>query len=81
MLVNADEAPELDGAEVVAVPATRIAAAQGSTFANLVMVGALAAPLGEPDGADRCRRGRRAARNEGNAGAREAVLEGWRWQS
>jgi pyruvate ferredoxin oxidoreductase gamma subunit len=78
VLVNADEAPELDGAEVVAVPATRIAAAQGSTFANLVMVGALAARLGGPDGAtvaDAAEEllGRKAK------GAREAVLEGWRW--
>jgi Pyruvate/2-oxoacid:ferredoxin oxidoreductase gamma subunit len=30
------------------VPASRIAAAQGSSFGNVVMVGAVAAAIGEP---------------------------------
>jgi pyruvate ferredoxin oxidoreductase gamma subunit len=49
VLLNADVAPaELEGTRVVCVPASRIAAAQGSSFGNVVMVGAVAAALGEP---------------------------------
>ena len=36
------------GRECVCVPASRIAAEQGSSFGNVVMVGAVAAALGEP---------------------------------
>jgi pyruvate ferredoxin oxidoreductase gamma subunit len=80
LLVNAEEPPERVGVPVVAVPATRLASAQGSSFANLVMVGALAATLGEPDGevvADAAVEllGRKADPER----VREAVLEGWRW--
>jgi pyruvate ferredoxin oxidoreductase gamma subunit len=49
VLVNAEEAPrELAGVPVRCVPATRLAAAGGSGFANIVMLGAVAAALGEP---------------------------------
>ena len=49
MLVNAEEAPEeLAGLAVRCVPATRLAAARGSRFVNVVMLGAVAAALGEP---------------------------------
>ena len=49
VLLNADAAPaELAGQRVRCVPASRIAAEQGSSFANIVMVGAVAAALGEP---------------------------------
>lgn len=49
LLLNADEAPaELDGVDVTCVPATRLAAAEGSGFANVVMLGAVAAALGVP---------------------------------
>jgi pyruvate ferredoxin oxidoreductase gamma subunit len=49
VLLNADDAPEeLAGARVLCVPASRIAAAQGSSFGNIVMVGAVAAAIGEP---------------------------------
>src|SRR5262245_14231139 len=49
VLLNADEAPpELDGAHVRCVPASRLASERGSGFVNLVMVGAVAAELGEP---------------------------------
>jgi pyruvate ferredoxin oxidoreductase gamma subunit len=49
VLLNAEVAPtELDGTRVVCVPASRIAARQGSSFGNVVMVGAVAAALGEP---------------------------------
>lgn len=49
VLLNADAAPEeLAGTRVLCVPASRIAAAQGSSFGNVVMVGAVAAAIGEP---------------------------------
>ena len=49
MLLNTETAPaELAGTRVVCVPASRIAAEQGSSFANVGMVGAVAAALGEP---------------------------------
>ena len=46
VLLNAEEAPpELEGTRVRCVPATRLAAARGSGFANIVMLGAVAAAL------------------------------------
>jgi pyruvate ferredoxin oxidoreductase gamma subunit len=49
VLLNADAAPaELAETKVVCVPASRIAAKQRSSFGNVVMVGAVAAALGEP---------------------------------
>jgi pyruvate ferredoxin oxidoreductase gamma subunit len=49
VLVNAEAAPaQLAGKKVVCVPASELAAKRGSKFANLIMVGALAAALGEP---------------------------------
>jgi pyruvate ferredoxin oxidoreductase gamma subunit len=49
ILLNAENAPpELDGAPVRCVPATRLAAAVGSGFANIVMLGAVAAALDAP---------------------------------
>jgi pyruvate ferredoxin oxidoreductase gamma subunit len=49
ILLNAEEAPpELDGTRVRCVPATRLAAAGGSNFANVVMLGAVAAALDVP---------------------------------
>ena len=39
---------ELAGVAVRCIPATRLAAADGSGFANVVMLGAVAAVLGEP---------------------------------
>jgi pyruvate ferredoxin oxidoreductase gamma subunit len=49
VLVNADDRPpELSGRNVLCVPASRLAERRGSKFANLIMVGALAAALGEP---------------------------------
>jgi pyruvate ferredoxin oxidoreductase gamma subunit len=80
VLVNTDEPPERGSAPVLAVPATRLASAHGSSFANLVMVGALAATLGEPDGevvADAA-----VELLGGKADpelVRAVVLEGWRW--
>ena len=49
VLVNARVAPpELAGRNVKCVPAGELAANQDSKFANLVMLGAVAAVLGEP---------------------------------
>jgi len=53
VIVNAPEPPrELDGLDVICIPATAIAANAGSGFANVVMLGAVAAALGEPPLAD-----------------------------
>ena len=49
ILLNAENAPpELDGPRVRCVPATRLAASVGSGFANIVMLGAVAAALDAP---------------------------------
>jgi pyruvate ferredoxin oxidoreductase gamma subunit len=49
LLLNGDGVPaELAGVDVTCVPATRLAASQGSGFANVVMLGAVAAALGVP---------------------------------
>lgn len=53
VLVNAESPPaELAGKHVVCVPASRLAERRGSKFTNLIMVGALAAAVGEPPVAD-----------------------------
>ena len=50
MLFNGEEAPvELDGVDVRCVPAARLAETHGSGFVNMVMLGAVAAALGEPE--------------------------------
>jgi pyruvate ferredoxin oxidoreductase gamma subunit len=49
VLFNGDEVPvELDGLDVRCVPAARLAGAAGAGFVNIVMLGAVAAALGEP---------------------------------
>jgi pyruvate ferredoxin oxidoreductase gamma subunit len=49
VLLNADAVPEeLGDEQVICVPASRLAEQHGSKFANLIMVGALAAAVGEP---------------------------------
>jgi 2-oxoacid:acceptor oxidoreductase gamma subunit (pyruvate/2-ketoisovalerate family) len=49
VIVNAAETPrELEHENVRCVPARELASAHGSQFANLVMLGAVAATLGEP---------------------------------
>jgi pyruvate ferredoxin oxidoreductase gamma subunit len=49
VVLNAESAPpELAGLDARCVPATRLAAAHGSGFVNLVMLGAVAAALGAP---------------------------------
>jgi pyruvate ferredoxin oxidoreductase gamma subunit len=49
VLLNSDVVPDaLSEQRVVCVPASRLAERHGSKFANLIMVGALAASVGEP---------------------------------
>lgn len=49
VVLNAGAVPaELSAEHVVCVPASDLAERQGSKFANLIMVGALAAAVGEP---------------------------------
>jgi pyruvate ferredoxin oxidoreductase gamma subunit len=49
VVLNGDTVPaELSAEHVVCVPASDLAERQGSKFANLIMVGALAATVGEP---------------------------------
>ena len=53
VLLNADVVPkELAGQDVICIPASRLAERHGSKFANLIMVGALAAAVGEPSVGD-----------------------------
>lgn len=83
VLVNCENVPaELQGARVRCVPASRLAAAQGSSFGNVVMVGAVAAALGEPpleDVQDAAVEllGHKLPADE----VRAAVSEGYRWAS
>jgi pyruvate ferredoxin oxidoreductase gamma subunit len=83
VLVNAEEAPpELDGLDVRCVPATRLAGDHGSSFANVVMLGAVAGYLGEPpldavqDAAVDL-----LGKKAGAESVRAAVAEGYRWAS
>ena len=83
VLVNADEAPaELAGKRVRCVPATTLASGHGSSFANLVMVGAVGAALGEPPLEDLQASAAELLGGKTDADAvREAVAEGYRWAS
>ena len=81
ILVDAEEAPAgLAGRRVRCIPASRLAAQRGSSFGNLVMVGAVAATLGEPpleevqEAAVELLGGKLAADD-----LRGAVEEGYRW--
>jgi pyruvate ferredoxin oxidoreductase gamma subunit len=80
VLLNADAVPEqLSTVPVVCVPASRLAAARGSKFANLVMVGALAATLGSPSAEDVADAAVALLGKKADAdGVREAVSEGYR---
>lgn len=83
MLVNAEEVPdELDGLAVRCVPATRLAAARGSRFVNVVMLGAVAAALGEPSLAELQEAAVATLGKKVSAEAvRDAVAEGYAWAS
>jgi 2-oxoacid:acceptor oxidoreductase gamma subunit (pyruvate/2-ketoisovalerate family) len=81
VLFTGEEAPpELDGVDVRCVPAGRLAETVGSAFVNIVMLGAVAAALGEPR-----LRGLQEAAVEtlggkvSGADVREALEEGYAW--
>jgi pyruvate ferredoxin oxidoreductase gamma subunit len=83
VLVNGEEPPEeLADHEVRCIPADRLAATRGSGFVNLVMLGAVAAALGEPplpelqDAAVR-QLGRKVPPDD----VRAALAEGFAWPS
>ena len=80
VLLNGDVVPgELAGRRVVCVPASKLAAAKGSKFANLVLVGALARSLGEPPAENVAEAAVELLGKKADADAvREAVLEGYR---
>lgn len=81
VLLNAEAVPEgLAGLNVRCVPAARLAAARGSGFVNIVMLGAVAAALGEPPLGELQEAavellGRKICADD----IRAAVTEGYRW--
>jgi pyruvate ferredoxin oxidoreductase gamma subunit len=83
VLLNGEEVPsKLDGIEVRCVPAARLASTLGSAFVNLVLLGAVAAELGEPplDGLQAAAEetlGRKVAAED----VRRALAEGYAWLS
>jgi pyruvate ferredoxin oxidoreductase gamma subunit len=83
VLVNAEDTPpELAHAPVRCVPATRLAAAHGSGFVNLVMLGAVASALGEPPLAEiQAAAAELLGRKVDPAALRAAVEEGYAWAS
>jgi len=83
LLLNAEEAPEgLNTARVVCIPASALAASTGSSFANVVMVGAVAAALGEPslDELQAAATDLLGAKTSAEA-VRAALAEGYTWRS
>jgi pyruvate ferredoxin oxidoreductase gamma subunit len=80
VLVNADTVPApLAGTPCVCVPASRLAEARGTKFANVVMVGALAAALGGPPPETLADAAAELLGKKAGADAvRDAVLEGYR---
>jgi Pyruvate/2-oxoacid:ferredoxin oxidoreductase gamma subunit len=80
--VNAEETPpELEGVHVRCIPAARLAAGHGSSFVNLVMVGAAGAALGEPPLEELQDAAAELLGKKADAAAvREAVAEGYRWR-
>jgi 2-oxoacid:acceptor oxidoreductase gamma subunit (pyruvate/2-ketoisovalerate family) len=81
VLFNGEDAPaELAGLDVRCVPADRLAAAVGSGFVNVVMLGAVAAALGDPplpelEEAAVETLGRKVAAED----VRRALAEGYEW--
>jgi pyruvate ferredoxin oxidoreductase gamma subunit len=83
VLVNAEKAPEeLAGLTVRCVPATRLATARGSSFVNVVMLGAVAAALGEPPLAElQDAAVATLSKKVSSQAVRDAVAEGYSWAS
>ena len=83
VLLNGEEVPgELEDVDVRCVPAQRLATTLGSEFVNLVMLGAVAAALGEPPLAELQDAavetlGRKVEAND----VRRALSEGYAWLS
>jgi pyruvate ferredoxin oxidoreductase gamma subunit len=82
VLVNTSDAPEIEGADVRAVPTAQFSAADGASFANVAMLGAVAAALGEPpletlQDAIVATLGAKVSHDA----LRAAASEGFRWQS
>jgi len=81
VVFNGEEVPpELDGVDVRCVPAAQLAARLGSNFVNVVMLGAVAAALGEPslEGLEDAAvetLGRKTAADD----VRRALAEGFAW--
>jgi pyruvate ferredoxin oxidoreductase gamma subunit len=84
LLVNAEEPPAglVGERRVRCVPADRLAAASGARFANVVMLGAVAAALGEPP-LEQLQEAAVAAlgRKSSPDAVRAAVREGYAWPS
>jgi pyruvate ferredoxin oxidoreductase gamma subunit len=82
ILLNAEEAPpELDDARVRCVPATRLAAAAGSGFANVVMLGAVAAALDAAEADLEEAAVAMLGRKSSPEAVRAALYEGYAWLS
>jgi pyruvate ferredoxin oxidoreductase gamma subunit len=81
IVFNGEETPpELAGVDVRCIPAQRLATTLGSAFVNMVMLGAVAAELGEPPLADLQDAavetlGRKVAADD----VRRALSEGYAW--
>jgi pyruvate ferredoxin oxidoreductase gamma subunit len=83
-LFNAEQPPAELAADtrIRCVPADRLAAAAGVRFANIVMLGAVAATLGEPPLAELQETAATAlARKTEPAAVRAAIAEGYAWAS
>ena len=83
VLINGEEPPEeLAGYDVRCIPADRLAAARGSGFVNILMLGAVAAALGEPPLAELqdaavAQLGKKVPPDD----VRDALAEGFAWLS
>jgi pyruvate ferredoxin oxidoreductase gamma subunit len=83
VLLNGEEVPpELDGLDVRCVPAARLASTLGSALVTLVMLGAVAAELGEPP-LDELQEAaaETLGRKVASADVRRALSEGYAWAS
>lgn len=81
VLLNGEDTPdELAGLDVHCVPAARLASTLGSGFVNLVMLGAVAAELGEPPLDDLQQAAAETLGRKVNADdLRRALSEGYAW--
>jgi pyruvate ferredoxin oxidoreductase gamma subunit len=83
VLLNSEESSdELDGLDVRCIPAARLASSFGSGFVNLVMLGAVAAQLGEPPLDDlQHAAAETLGRKVDSDDLRRALSEGYEWAS